>query len=120
MESGMLNEMIGLPPTIPLLRAGKSPAGVTHTRRDPISDVTLVTAEGGMRRYVTRESMDPCERFTGPSVGFPAGVTSRTMSYRMQKTKIPSHGLDFGHVVAILIVALAMVPFVSAGFLLQP
>jgi len=73
-----------------------------------------------MRRYVSSESMDPCERFPERSAGFAAGVTSKTMSYRMQKTKIPSRGLDFGHVVAILIVAIAMVPFVSAGFLLQP
>ena len=46
------------------------------------------------------------------------GVTS--MNYRMAKTNMSLGRLDFGHVVAILIVVLGIVPFLSAGLLLQP
>jgi hypothetical protein len=42
------------------------------------------------------------------------------MNYRMKKTNMSLGRLDFGHVVAILIVVLGIVPFLSAGLLLQP
>jgi hypothetical protein len=38
----------------------------------------------------------------------------------MEKTNMPLRRLDFGHVVAILIVVIGMVPFVSVGLSLQP
>jgi hypothetical protein len=38
----------------------------------------------------------------------------------MAKTNMPLGRLDFGHVVAILIVVIGIVPFLTAGLLLQP
>ena len=38
----------------------------------------------------------------------------------MAKTNMPLGHLDFGHVVAILIVVIGIVPFLTAGLLLQP
>ena len=56
------------------------------------------------------------------SAFFPDGVVSKIMNYRIEKTNmsLTLSDLDFGHVVAILIVAIGMIPFVSAGLLLQP
>jgi len=42
------------------------------------------------------------------------------MNYGMEKANMSLGHIDFGHVVAILVGGLGVVPFVSAGRLLQP